>query len=214
MHLRLSAAGDLLSLLGRGLHGAVQLDELAVDVALFGLGVARLHVGDGDEEQRDVADPDELLGREHLARKEAAEQAIGRRVRRGDGVAARGGALEPHDDLLGEVVHQLDALLARAEAALEQRVEAFAQGQAPVVQPRGARDAEAMRAWHAASGHAVAALGQLHVEPEALARREAHLRDDVLEREGALKVTPDLIEVVDVQRLESIAFGRKKGGSS
>ena len=33
----------------------------------------------------------------------------------------------------------------------------------------------------------------------------------LLEREGALKVTPDLIEVVDLGKLESIAYGRKKG---
>ena len=32
-----------------------------------------------------------------------------------------------------------------------------------------------------------------------------------LEREGALKVSPDLIEVVNVDRLEEIAFGSKKG---
>jgi hypothetical protein len=32
----------------------------------------------------------------------------------------------------------------------------------------------------------------------------------LLEREGALKVTPDLIEILDGQRLEAVAFGRGK----
>lgn len=55
---------------------------------------------------------------------------------------------------------------------------------------------------------------------ETVAGRLGTVREEIsrglalLEREGALKVTPDLIEVVDVQRLESIAFGRKKGGGS
>lgn len=53
---------------------------------------------------------------------------------------------------------------------------------------------------------------------ETVAGRLGTVREEIsrglalLEREGALKVTPDLIEVVDIQRLESIAFGRKKGG--
>lgn len=54
---------------------------------------------------------------------------------------------------------------------------------------------------------------------ETVAGRLGTVREEIsrglalLEREGALKVTPDLIEVVDVARLESIAFGRRKGGS-
>ena len=53
---------------------------------------------------------------------------------------------------------------------------------------------------------------------ETVAGRLGTVREEIsrglalLEREGALKVTPDLIEVVDLQRLEQIAFGRKKGG--
>lgn len=53
---------------------------------------------------------------------------------------------------------------------------------------------------------------------ETVAGRLGTVREEIsrglalLEREGALKVTPDLIEVVDLARLESIAFGRKKGG--
>jgi CRP/FNR family transcriptional regulator len=55
---------------------------------------------------------------------------------------------------------------------------------------------------------------------ETVAGRLGTVREEIsrglalLEREGALKVTPDLIEVVDLPRLESIAFGRKKGGGS
>ncbi|MFK7987635.1 MAG: Crp/Fnr family transcriptional regulator [Sandaracinaceae bacterium] len=55
---------------------------------------------------------------------------------------------------------------------------------------------------------------------ETVAGRLGTVREEIsrglalLEREGALSVTPDLIEVVDVARLESIAYGRKKGGSS
>jgi len=55
---------------------------------------------------------------------------------------------------------------------------------------------------------------------ETVAGRLGTVREEIsrglalLEREGALKVTPDLIEVVDLQRLEQIAFGRKKGGGS
>lgn len=55
---------------------------------------------------------------------------------------------------------------------------------------------------------------------ETVAGRLGTVREEIsrglalLEREGALKVTPDLIEVVDTQRLEAIAFGRKKGGGS
>lgn len=55
---------------------------------------------------------------------------------------------------------------------------------------------------------------------ETVAGRLGTVREEIsrglalLEREGALKVTPDLIEVVDLQRLESIAFGRRKGGGS
>ncbi|MGF1466740.1 MAG: Crp/Fnr family transcriptional regulator [Sandaracinaceae bacterium] len=55
---------------------------------------------------------------------------------------------------------------------------------------------------------------------ETVAGRLGTVREEIsrglalLEREGALKVTPDLIEVVDRRRLESIAFGRRKGGGS
>jgi CRP-like cAMP-binding protein len=55
---------------------------------------------------------------------------------------------------------------------------------------------------------------------ETVAGRLGTVREEIsrglalLEREGALKVTPDLIEVVDVKRLESIAYGRRKGGRS
>jgi len=55
---------------------------------------------------------------------------------------------------------------------------------------------------------------------ETVAGRLGTVREEIsrglalLEREGALKVTPDLIEVVDLHRLEQIAFGRKKGGGS
>lgn len=55
---------------------------------------------------------------------------------------------------------------------------------------------------------------------ETVAGRLGTVREEIsrglalLEREGALKVTPDLIEVVDRNRLEAIAFGRKKGGSN
>ncbi|MGE0785375.1 MAG: Crp/Fnr family transcriptional regulator [Sandaracinaceae bacterium] len=52
---------------------------------------------------------------------------------------------------------------------------------------------------------------------ETVAGRLGTVREEIsrglalLEREGALKVTPDLIEVIDVSRLEAIAYGRKKG---
>ncbi len=52
---------------------------------------------------------------------------------------------------------------------------------------------------------------------ETVAGRLGTVREEIsrglalLEREGALKVTPDLIEVVDFTRLEAIAYGRKKG---
>ncbi len=51
---------------------------------------------------------------------------------------------------------------------------------------------------------------------ETVAGRLGTVREEIsrglayLEREGALKVSPDLIEVVDVERLEQIAFGSKK----
>ncbi|MBX3270241.1 MAG: Crp/Fnr family transcriptional regulator [Sandaracinaceae bacterium] len=54
---------------------------------------------------------------------------------------------------------------------------------------------------------------------ETVAGRLGTVREEIsrglalLEREGALKVTPDLIEVIDLSRLEQIAYGRKKGGS-
>jgi CRP/FNR family transcriptional regulator len=54
---------------------------------------------------------------------------------------------------------------------------------------------------------------------ETVAGRLGTVREEIsrglalLEREGALKVTPDLIEVVDLNKLEGIAFGRKKGGA-
>ncbi|AKF08395.1 cAMP-binding protein [Sandaracinus amylolyticus] len=52
---------------------------------------------------------------------------------------------------------------------------------------------------------------------ETVAGRLGTVREEIsrglalLEREGALKVTPDLIEVLDISKLESIAYGRKKG---
>ena len=51
---------------------------------------------------------------------------------------------------------------------------------------------------------------------ETVAGRLGTVREEIsrglayLEREGALKVSPDLIEVVDVDRLEAIAYGSKK----
>lgn len=51
---------------------------------------------------------------------------------------------------------------------------------------------------------------------ETVAGRLGTVREEIsrglayLEREGALKVSPDLIEVVDFERLESIAYGSKK----
>jgi CRP/FNR family transcriptional regulator len=51
---------------------------------------------------------------------------------------------------------------------------------------------------------------------ETVAGRLGTVREEIsrglalLEREGALKVTPDLIEILDPQRLEAIAFGRSK----
>jgi CRP/FNR family transcriptional regulator len=52
---------------------------------------------------------------------------------------------------------------------------------------------------------------------ETVAGRLGTVREEIsrglalLEREGALKVTPDLIEVLDATKLEAIAYGRKKG---
>lgn len=52
---------------------------------------------------------------------------------------------------------------------------------------------------------------------ETVAGRLGTVREEIsrglayLEREGALRVTPDLIEVVDQKRLQQIASGRKKG---
>lgn len=54
---------------------------------------------------------------------------------------------------------------------------------------------------------------------ETVAGRLGTVREEIsrglayLEREGALKVSPDLIEVVDVTRLETIAFGSKRSRS-
>lgn len=51
---------------------------------------------------------------------------------------------------------------------------------------------------------------------ETVAGRLGTVREEIsrglalLEREGALKVTPDLIEILDGQKLEAIAFGRSK----
>jgi DNA-binding transcriptional regulator LsrR (DeoR family) len=51
---------------------------------------------------------------------------------------------------------------------------------------------------------------------ETVAGRLGTVREEIsrglalLEREGALKVTPDLIEILDVPKLEAIAFGRAK----
>lgn len=51
---------------------------------------------------------------------------------------------------------------------------------------------------------------------ETVAGRLGTVREEIsrglayLERAGALKVSPDLIEIVDVERLEEIAFGSKK----
>jgi CRP/FNR family transcriptional regulator len=51
---------------------------------------------------------------------------------------------------------------------------------------------------------------------ETVAGRLGTVREEIsrglalLEREGALKVTPDLIEILDSQRLEAIAYGRNK----
>lgn len=51
---------------------------------------------------------------------------------------------------------------------------------------------------------------------ETVAGRLGTVREEIsrglafLEREGAVKVTPDLIEILDAQRLEAIAFGRHK----
>ena len=47
--------------------------------------------------------------------------------------------------------------------------------------------------------------GRLGTVREEISRGLAHL-----EREGALKVSPDLIEVVDIERLEAIAYGPRK----
>jgi len=52
---------------------------------------------------------------------------------------------------------------------------------------------------------------------ETVAGRLGTVREEIsrglayLEREGALKVTPDLIEILDLARLEAIAYGRRKG---
>jgi CRP/FNR family transcriptional regulator len=54
---------------------------------------------------------------------------------------------------------------------------------------------------------------------ETVAGRLGTVREEIsrglayLEREGALKVSPDLIEVVSVERLEEIAFGSKKSSA-
>ena len=54
---------------------------------------------------------------------------------------------------------------------------------------------------------------------ETVAGRLGTVREEIsrglayLERQGALNVSPDLIEVVDLERLEQIAFGPKKGSS-
>ncbi len=51
---------------------------------------------------------------------------------------------------------------------------------------------------------------------ETVAGRLGTVREEIsrglalLEREGALKVTPDLIEIVSLEKLESLAFGKKK----
>jgi CRP/FNR family transcriptional regulator len=53
---------------------------------------------------------------------------------------------------------------------------------------------------------------------ETVAGRLGTVREEIsrglalLEREGALKVTPDLIEILDSNKLEAIAFGRTKKG--
>ena len=55
---------------------------------------------------------------------------------------------------------------------------------------------------------------------ETVAGRLGTVREEIsrglayLERQGALSVSPDLIEVVDLARLEQIAYGPKKGSSS
>ena len=52
---------------------------------------------------------------------------------------------------------------------------------------------------------------------ETVAGRLGTVREEIsrglayLEREGALKVSPDLIQILDVDRLETIAYGRRKG---
>lgn len=51
--------------------------------------------------------------------------------------------------------------------------------------------------------------GRLGTVREEISRGLAHL-----ERAGALKVSPDLIEVVDVERLEEIAYGSRRGNQS
>ena len=54
---------------------------------------------------------------------------------------------------------------------------------------------------------------------ETVAGRLGTVREEIsrglalLEREGALKVSPDMIEVLDIARLEAIAYGRKKGAA-
>lgn len=54
---------------------------------------------------------------------------------------------------------------------------------------------------------------------ETVAGRLGTVREEIsrglayLERQGALNVSPDLIEVIDLERLEQIAFGPKKGSS-
>lgn len=53
---------------------------------------------------------------------------------------------------------------------------------------------------------------------ETVAGRLGTVREEIsrglayLERQGALKVSPDLIEIVDIERLEQIAYGPKKQG--
>ena len=51
---------------------------------------------------------------------------------------------------------------------------------------------------------------------ETVAGRLGTVREEIsrglayLEREGALKVSPDLIQILDLDRLETIAYGRRK----
>lgn len=55
---------------------------------------------------------------------------------------------------------------------------------------------------------------------ETVAGRLGTVREEIsrglalLEREGALRVTPDMIEIVDPQKLENVAFGKKRSAPS